>query len=429
MKQDLPPADVVPRRAVALVALMWFAYFLNYCDRQIVFALFPVFRKELGFDEPTLGLIGTAFLWVYAIGCPIAGKLGDSYSKRLLIILSLALWSLVTIAIGFSNGPAMLLLLRGAMGVSEALYMPAAIALTANAFVPALRSRAIAALTTAQVAGTVAGSWFGGWMGDHGRWREAFFWLGAVGLAYAVPYAIFLRSTNETPAEANCGKTQSGNWGEMFRTPTYWVLCVVFSAFVFGVWLIYGWLPRYFSDKFSLNMTDSASNATIYLQGATIVGILGGGFVADTLRRRVQAGRLILLVVSLAVCAPCIAALGRCESLSATRLAAAGLGLAGGLFMGNVFPGAYDVVRSESRAQAVGVLNFFGSLVAGIATMLGGRSLKDGTPADRVAHLESLFDVTVGAYIVAALLLTATIATTFRRDYARIHDQDTSMAP
>ena len=159
-------------RAFVLLACMWVAYFLNYCDRQAVFAMFPSLKSDLGMDDRQLGLTGTVFLWVYAVGCPIAGQIGDRYSKRLLVVLSLSIWSLVTVATGWVRSGAEMLSLRAAMGVSESLFMPTAMALTASAFAPTLRSRAIAVLTTAQVAGTVAGSWFGGWMADRGEWRE-----------------------------------------------------------------------------------------------------------------------------------------------------------------------------------------------------------------------------------------------------------------
>ena len=82
------------------------------------------------------GLTAALFLWVYGIGCPIAGMLGDRFSKRRLVVLSLAVWSVVTIATGLANSAFSLLALRAAMGVSEALYMPAAVALTAAAFSP-----------------------------------------------------------------------------------------------------------------------------------------------------------------------------------------------------------------------------------------------------------------------------------------------------
>src|SRR5262249_3153908 len=158
--------------------------------------IFPSLKSDLGMTDKQLGLVGSTFLWTYAFGCPIAGQLGDRFSKRALVVLSLVTWSILTVTTGFALSGMMLLALRSAMGISESLYMPTAIALTANAHAPEHRSRAIATLTTAQIAGTVAGSCFGGWMADHGQWRAAFFVLGAIGAVYAAPYFLFLRGVS-----------------------------------------------------------------------------------------------------------------------------------------------------------------------------------------------------------------------------------------
>jgi len=194
------PVSSDAKRAALLVAFMWVAYFLNYCDRQAVFSMTGSLKSDLKMTDTQLGLVGAIFLWVYAFGCPIAGQIGDRLSKRLLVVLSLVIWSVVTIATGFAGTAVMMLGLRAAMGISESLFMPTAVALTANAHTPDRRSRAIAALTTAQIAGTVVGSWFGGWMADRGEWRAALFILGAVGVLYAVPYFLFLRTVDENPA-------------------------------------------------------------------------------------------------------------------------------------------------------------------------------------------------------------------------------------
>ncbi len=111
------------------------------------------------------------FLWVYGFGCPIAGIVADRVSKRWLVIGSLAIWSVVTLATGLVNSVLMMLILRAAMGISESMYMPAAVSLTANAHLPHQRSRAVAILTTAQIVGTFAGGSFGGWMAGLGHWR------------------------------------------------------------------------------------------------------------------------------------------------------------------------------------------------------------------------------------------------------------------
>ena len=185
---------------------MWGAYFLNYSDRQAVFSMFPVLQRDLQMSDTHLGLTGSIFLWVYGACCPIAGQLGDRFSKRLLVASSLVVWSVVTVATGFAASGAALLTLRGVMGVARASTCRPPSPSRRNSHAPAQRSRAIAALTTAQIAGSVGGAWFGGWMAEHGHWREAFFILGAVGLLYAMPYIAFLRGIEE---ERPAAKTEA----------------------------------------------------------------------------------------------------------------------------------------------------------------------------------------------------------------------------
>lgn len=405
------PADA--RRAALLVAFMWVAYFLNYCDRQAVFSMTGSLKTDLKMTDTQLGLVGAIFLWVYAFGCPIAGQIGDRLSKRLLVVLSLVIWSLVTVATGFAGTAVMMLGLRAAMGISESLFMPTAVALTANAHTPDRRSRAIAALTTAQIAGTVAGSWFGGWMADRGEWRAAFLILGAVGVLYAVPYFLFLRTVDEHPAGAAKTSGRSLAASVLTRIPTFLLLCLVFPIFVFGLWLLYGWLPTFLREKFALTQADAAFNATVYLQATTAVGLLGGGVLADTLYRRTKASRLWLMTASLILCAPCLHYLGSSDTLLATRLAAAGFGLFSGLLMGNIFPAAFEVVPADTRASAVGILNFFGAIMSGFAALFGGM-WKASLGIDR------LLTVTALAYVAAGLSLVFGIKALFPRDHARI---------
>jgi predicted MFS family arabinose efflux permease len=404
------------RSAALLVAFMWVAYFLNYCDRQAVFSMFPSLKADLGMSDKQLGLTGAIFLWVYAFGCPIAGQLADRFSKRLLVVLSLIVWSIVTVATGFAGSAFMLLGLRAAMGISESLFMPTAIALTANAHPPELRSRAIAVLTTAQIAGTVAGSWFGGWMADRGQWRGAFFVLGAIGLLYALPYFAFLRGVNENPTAETATPSKSLAFPILLRVRTFLLLFVVFPIFVFGLWLLYGWLPTFLKEKFALNQADAAFNATIFLQLTTAVGLLGGGVLADKLYRRTKASRLWLMTASFILCAPCLHFLGSSDTLSVTRIAAASFGLFSGLLMGNIFPAAFEVVPADTRASAVGILNFCGAIMSGFATLFGGMWKQS-------LGIDKLLSITALAYLAAGIALIVGIKTLFQRDLAQISTQ------
>lgn len=401
------------KSAGALIAFMWVAYFLNYCDRQAVFSMFPSLKVDLAMSDQQLGLVGAVFLWVYAIGCPISGYLGDRFSKRLLVVLSLVVWSLVTIGTGLVASGAMLLTMRAAMGVSESLYMSSAIALTASAYPAARRSRAVSLLMTGQIAGTVAGSWFGGWMADRGQWREAFFILGAVGVLYALPYFTFLRRVEEPPAD-KASTTAGLTFAALIRSRTFLLLCLVFPVFVFGIWLLYGWFPNFLHDKFHLNQADAAFNATVFLQTATFVGVISGGMIADALCRRTQAARFWLLATGLTLAAPCIHALGNSDSLLVTRFAATGFGLFSGLFIANIFPAAFDVVPAAARASAVGLLNFCGGIMSGFATLFGGMWKK-------TLGIDRLLSITAVAYFAVAAALIIGIIGWFARDH-RTHN-------
>lgn len=412
----------VASATVVLVAWMWGAYFLNYCDRQAVFAMFKVLKSDLQMTDAQLGLTGALFLWVYGAGCPVAGVLADHFSKRALIVSSLMLWSIVTILTGMSSTPWMLLGMRAAMGISEALFMPAAIALTSAATPQRWRSKAIAGLTTAQIAGVVGGASFGGWMAQRGQWRIAFVFLGICGLVYAVPYAWYLRralpATLDGPDQPSPSLPPRGVRQSpflLFRIPTFSALCVIFPLFVFGLWMIYSWLASYLEERFHLTLAEAGWTSTIYLQSATLVGLITGGYAADLWRSRNRAGRLLVLLASLVCCAPLLYGIGQVAELGLLKGLLIAYGFWSGWMMGNIFAAAFEVVAPCSRATAVGFLNLFGAALSGFAPLLVGTWKQS-------LGFTGMLGVAAGAYAIAALLLAATILFLFPRDW-RLHAQ------
>src|SRR5262245_6978681 len=131
---------VSSRSAWLLVGFLAVALFLNNSDRHTVFSIFPVLKADLKFTDLQLGLTGSIFLWVYAFCNPIAGQIGDRYSKRKLVTWSLILFSGVTMLTGLASTPWMLLFCRGLLGVTESLFMPCAMALIATTHGPGTRS-------------------------------------------------------------------------------------------------------------------------------------------------------------------------------------------------------------------------------------------------------------------------------------------------
>src|SRR5258708_34937184 len=161
-----PTEPAISRRSAwVLVALLSVAFVINYMDRQVVFAIFPILRREMNFSETQLGLVGSLFTWTYSAAMPISGRLADIFPRHRMVIASLLLWSIATVTTAFSRDINELLISLVFMGLSESLYVPAAIALITQAHAGATRSRALAVHGLAQFAGITLGGWYGGLAG------------------------------------------------------------------------------------------------------------------------------------------------------------------------------------------------------------------------------------------------------------------------
>jgi MFS family permease len=402
------------RKAWLLVGFTWIAYCLNYSDRQVIFSIFPILKSELHFTDAQLGLTGSAFLWVYGLCSPIAGQIGDRFSKRRLVALSLLLWSGVTALTGFSHSVGMVLTCRALTGVTESLFVPAAVALLANAHRPENRSRAFALYGTGQLAGIVVGGWYGGFVAQEFQWRLAFYSLGVAGIVYCIPYIRFLNNFSE---EARVETKKSGAAlavTALARIPTYLVLCFVSSVFNLTLWVMYTWLPAFLYEKFSLSLAGAGYTATVYLQTASLVGTLAGGALADYLYRRTNRARFWLITIGLALCAPCVHLIGNCDSLLFTKLAAVAFGLTGGLALANLYISAFDVVPADTRASAVAFMNLAAYLTSGFAPLVIG-------VWKQTLGIGRMMSYTALLLAGAALVLFAATKYLVPKDYRRVH--------
>ena len=402
------------RRAWLLVGFTWIAYCLNYSDRQVIFSIFPILKSELHFTDAQLGLTSSAFLWVYGLCSPIAGQIGDRFSKRRLVALSLLLWSGVTALTGFSHSVGMVLTCRALTGVTESLFVPAAVALLANSHRPENRSRAFAVYGTGQLAGIVVGGWYGGFVAQEFQWRLAFYSLGAAGIVYCIPYFRFLNSFSE---EARVETRKSGATlavTALARIPSYLVLCFVSSVFNLTLWVLYTWLPDFLYEKFSLSLAGAGYTATVYLQTASLVGTLAGGVLADYLYRRTNRARFWLIAIGVLLCAPCVHLIGNCDSLLFTKLAAVAFGLTGGLALANLYISSFDVVPADTRASAVAFMNLAGYLTSGFAPLVIG-------VWKQTIGIGRMMSYTALLLVGAALVLFAATKYLVPKDYERVH--------
>ncbi len=361
-----------------VVALLWVVALLNYLDRQVIFAVFPLLQDQMKLTSAELGLLSTAFLWIYGVLSPLGGWLADRFSRRAVIFVSLGVWSAVTFLTGHARNYHELLLARALMGVSEACYLPAALALIADYHGEGTRAQATGLHQSGLYAGIAAGGIYGGWMGEHFGWRPAFFVLGAAGLAYAVVLFSLLK---EAPRPA---QTVAGAKGTPFldamqqlaAVKAFWMVTFANALASIAYWCVYTWLALFLFERFHISLGSAGFSSTFYIQVASFVGILAGGMLADHWTKRNPRGRLWTQAIGLAVAGPFLFLVGIAGSWAILIPGLICFGLGRGLFDCNLMPVVCQLVPKELRATAYGILNFT-SCVAGGAMAAAGGVFKD----------------------------------------------------
>jgi predicted MFS family arabinose efflux permease len=399
----------------ALIAYLWVCYLLNHADRQVVYTLFPALQKDFGYSDTVVGLTGALFLWVYGLCSPVAGILGDRFSKTNLIVGSLAIWSTFTVLSGFSPNGTFLLVCRALLGVSESVFMPAGYGLMAAAHGPQSRSRAIAIFGTSQLAGVALGGSLSAFIAERFHWRVSFWLLGAAGILFTLPLMRFFRHLPESFRQRPAPGQKQGqirSFLGLFRIPSLRIVTVFVAIATFGLFLVWSWLPTFLYDKFHLGLARAGFEASVYGPGGTALGLLVGGTLADRYYGRTPASRFWIIMVAFFGAAPCIFLLGSSGTLAATRIAAIAFGFFSGFISGNQAAAAFDVVPAQLRASTVGVLNLLGATVSGFAPFLGG-------VVRRNFGVGRLMGFTGGLYLLTGMLVVYGTLRHFARDHAK----------
>jgi MFS family permease len=402
---------VSPRLAWLMAALLSIAYLVNYVDRQVVFSIFPVLKRELLFSDAQLGLIGTVFIWVYSLCMPFMGRIADVLRRDRLVLASLLLWSLATFGTGLSSSVQTFLFWRAMMGITEALFMPAALGLVAVWHSGTTRSRALALFATGQFVGIAVGGWYGGWMADHTGWRTGFFWLAALGIGYAVVLRAAFRCA---PAKDAPAKRRAAVPLDVLKSRSYLALSAAFFAFCFVLWILLAWLANFIYERYHLSLTESGFRATLFLQSGCAGGVLLGGVLGDQFAKRIPGGRFYVGGGGLFLCAPFAYALPAVDSLASLEFCSAAFGLLGGLFIANLYASAYDVVSDGNYGFAAGALNMIGGLAGGAAIFLTGLFKAS-------LGMAGLIQWGAMASAFAAGIMVALVAVYFRSDHAAAH--------
>jgi MFS family permease len=344
--------------------MLWGIAFFNYADRQAVFSVFPLLKKELGLGQVQLGLLGSSFAITYGLCAPFAGAIVDRVRRVSAILWGLYIWSLICVATAASRTFGQLIGFRAAEGLGETLYFPASMSLISAWHTGATRSRAMGLHQTSVYIGTIAGGFFAGLIGQYYGWRWSFVVFGGAGILLGAVLHRFLRE----PAEAIVKPPPPAPLRqalELLRIPTVRCLMAAFLCANFVAVVLLSWMPTFLFDKFHMTLAMAGLTATIFAQLASMVGSPTGGWLADMLRRRSPGGRLMVQAFGVFAGAPFVVLCGMTSSVTLLMTALACWGFFKGMYDANIFASVYDVIPEESRGSAAGLMNTIGWLGGG----------------------------------------------------------------
>jgi MFS family permease len=375
--------------------MLWWIAFFNYADRQAIFSVFPLLKKEFGLDPVQLGLLGSSFAWVYGLSAPFAGAIVDRVRRKSVILGGLHVWSIICMATALSRNFTTLLFFRSAEGLGETFYFPASMSMLSDYHGPATRSRALGFHQTSVYIGTIAGGFFAGLIGQRYGWPWSFIVFGGLGILLGMVLNKWLIEPARTQAEPRA--SASG-----FLNPTALLLMAAFLCANFVALVLLSWMPTFLYDKFQLSLATSGLTATVFVQLASMAGSPLGGWCADVLRRKMAGGRMLVQAIGLVAGAPFVVLCGWTSSVPLLIAALAAWGFFKGIYDANIFASIFDVVPTEARGRAAGLMNMVGWLGGGIAPVAV------GYVAQR-SSLGAAIMLAAAVYVVGALFLVAAV--------------------
>ncbi len=430
-----------------MLAMLSCAFFFHQADRALFGLLTIPIQDELGLTDVQIGWINTVLSWTLAGMAFVAGPVGDRFSRKWIITLSLISWSLMTFMMGFVGNwtlfgvviPAFFVVMffrSIATGVGESFYGPCYPPLIA-AFHKETRSIALSIHQGALYFGLMTSGVITAWaLGILGTWRHVFMVFGGAGFALGVFFIFALRDTTAEAAgfdKAKGGSDQNQPDSKIrefddsiivshpsffaglvyfFRKPSAWCAMAGFVAIVFVNNAYLFWAPKFMAMKFGTSVGEAGTQTMLYHHLFAFLAIMTGGLLTDRFVKRMPRFRLGFQILALLCGAPCLVLIGFADAAAAMIALTAAYGVFRGFFEVNTHASLFDVIPPQYRSTSVGIFTVFAFFFGGLSgVVMGALSQRFG-----VRGFEVGFALMGGAYVLGALLMMVSFFFTFRRD-------------
>jgi len=406
-----------------LVALLSCAFFFHQSDRALFGLLTIPIQTELGLTDIQVGWINTVLSWTLAGMAFIAGPVGDRFSRKWIITLSLLAWSLMTFLMGFVGDwriggillPAFFVVMffrSIATGIGESFYSPCYPPLIAS-FHKETRSLALSIHQGSLYFGLMCSGVLTAWaLGCLGTWRHVFMSFGAAGFLLGISFVWLLHDADQTSQALQIPQTFLSGFRYFFRTPSALCAMVGYIAIVFVNNAYLFWAPKFMAEKFGTSVGAAGAQTMLWHHLFAIAAVLAGGVVTDRFVRTMPRFRLGFQAVAMFCGAPCLIAIGFVSSAAVMVAMSAAYGIFRGCFEVNTYASLFDVIPLRYRSTSVGIFTVFAFFVGGLSgIVMGELSQRYG-----VRGFEIGFGLMGLAYVLGALAILVTLFFTFRKD-------------
>ncbi len=415
-------------RATFALVVLFLINTMNFFDRQILAAVTEPIRKEWLLSDTAMGWLGTAFLIVYAVfGLPL-GRLADKGKRTKVLSLSIAVWSVFTAASGMSWNYWSLFVARMGVGIGEAGCSPAANSLIGDLYPASKRARAISIFMLGLPVGIFCSNLLSGMLAKNYGWKLPFFIATVPGLLLAI---LALKIGEPERGGAEDFKTEITStttstvsaYLKVLSIPTMWWIALSGALHNFNAYAVNAFMPAYLGRYHQLSLQQSNTIAAFTLGAVGVVGLLGGGIMADWARKWRPDGRMLLGFIAMLVSTPFVyLALNQPKGAITGFIVLLAVGwMLIYVYYVTVYPAIQDVVEPGLRGTAMAVYFFamyvlggaLGTSVLGMLSDYSARSAMQAagatvmTEAFKAEGLHNAFFVVPIISFVLALVLFA----------------------
>ena len=409
-----------------VIALIALATIINYIDRQALSVLWPAIVEDLFPDKSALerkqiyANISIVFVFSYAFGQAIFGKILDWVGTRVGFVLSIGVWSLATIAHAFAKGVVSFSIFRGILGIAEAGNWPGATKGNAEWFPTKERALAQGLFNSGAAIGGIIAFPIIAFLTLHFSWQMVFIIVGAIGLLWLLPWIIIVKAppsmhswitdeereyilTGQRRVKENDDDEEEEEYnptsGQILSHKQSWGVIIASAAIDPIWWLFVFWIPIYLNEVYGMNVTEIGIYGWVPYVGA-MLGAWFGGLLAQN---RIAAGwntdktRKLVITLGCLIMLPALIAMSNPGAPTVAVLIMAVILFGFQTAIGNVQTLPSDLFGKK----AVGTLSGF----SGMAAKLGAVGLTSLVP-----YLTADGNYTPAFVIGASLAIIAVVA-------------------